>query len=73
MQYLSDSGLANYTMLWYTSDHGEMFGSQGRRCKKYVLRRSLTNPLADAMAGTHIPAAKSQTLYFLVDFYADII
>lgn len=33
MRYLEDSGLAGNTIVVFSSDHGEMFGAQGRRAK----------------------------------------
>lgn len=33
LQYLTDSGLADNTIVVFSSDHGEMFGSQGRAAK----------------------------------------
>jgi len=45
MQYLDDSGLSNNTILVFTSDHGEMHGSQGRLNKMVPYAEAMNIPL----------------------------
>ena len=53
MDALDNQGLAENTILVFTSDHGEMFGAHGRRAKYIFLRRGCTNTVSRAMARPH--------------------
>ena len=55
MQYLNDSGLADNTIVVFSSDHGEMFGAQGRRAKNIFYEEAARIPFLIRWPG-HIPA-----------------
>lgn len=68
MQYLSQSGLADNTIVVFTSDHGEMFGSQGRAAKNTFYEEAARIPFLVRWPG-HIPAGQvSDACISSVDF-----
>lgn len=52
---LDDTGLASSTIVAFSSDHGEMFGAQGRRAKNIFYEEAARVPLLARWSGT-IPA-----------------
>lgn len=68
MKYLEDSGLAENTIVVFTSDHGEMFGAQGRRAKNIFYDEAARIPCLVRWPG-HIPAGStSEACLSTVDF-----
>ncbi|MBN1845562.1 MAG: sulfatase [Sedimentisphaerales bacterium] len=68
MQHLHDSGLADNTIVVFASDHGEMFGAQGRRAKNIFYEEAARIPFLIRWPG-HIPAgATSDACISAVDF-----
>jgi arylsulfatase A-like enzyme len=55
MQALEDEGLAENTILVFTSDHGEMFGAHGRKAKYIFYEEAARIPFLMRWPG-HIPA-----------------
>jgi arylsulfatase A-like enzyme len=68
MQYLEDNGLADNTIVVFSSDHGEMFGSQGRRAKNIFYEEAARIPFLVRWPG-HVPAGlTSDACLSTVDF-----
>ncbi|MBN1846027.1 MAG: sulfatase [Sedimentisphaerales bacterium] len=57
MQYLEQSGLAENTIVVFGSDHGEMFGAQGRRAKNIFYDEAARIPFLIRWPG-RIPAGR---------------
>ncbi|MBN1818143.1 MAG: sulfatase [Sedimentisphaerales bacterium] len=55
MQFLENSGLTENTIVVFSSDHGEMFGAQGRRAKNIFYEEAARIPFLIRWSG-HIPA-----------------
>jgi arylsulfatase A-like enzyme len=69
LKFLDDSGLAQDTLVVFTSDHGEMLGSQNRINKMVPYRESINLPLIFRWPG-RVPAdRKSDLLYGPMDHY----
>ena len=69
MSYLDASGFAEDTIVIFTSDHGEMFGSHGRLDKMVPYAEALDVPLLVRWPG-HIPAGmRSKALFTPLDFF----
>ena len=67
MAYLDEAGLASDTIVVFTSDHGEMHGSQGRHAKKVPYAESVNVPLILRWPG-RIPAGRREkTIYTPMD------
>lgn len=68
LQYLTGSGLADNTIVVFSSDHGEMFGAQGRRAKNIFYEEAARIPFLVRWPG-HIPAGLiSDACLSAVDF-----
>jgi arylsulfatase A-like enzyme len=63
MKALEDSGASKDTILVFTSDHGEMFGSHGRRAKYIFYEEAARVPFLIRWPG-RIPAGKSSDACF---------
>ena len=73
MKFLEDSGLADNTVVVFTSDHGEMFGAQGRRAKNIFYEEAARIPCLIRRPG-HIPAgATSDACISTVDFMPTLL
>ena len=67
MDHLDQSGLADNTILIYTSDHGDMLWSQGRMKKQQPWEESIHIPFIIRWQG-HIPAgAVNESLFSIID------
>lgn len=68
MQYLETSGLAENTIVVFSSDHGEMFGAQGRRAKNIFYDEAARIPFLVRWPG-HVSAGSiSDACLSTVDF-----
>jgi arylsulfatase A-like enzyme len=63
MKTLKESGLEKDTIVVFTSDHGEMFGAQGRIFKMIFYEESARIPFVIRWPG-HIPAGKRSSACF---------
>jgi arylsulfatase A-like enzyme len=63
LKALEEAGLADNTILVFTSDHGEMFGSHGRRAKYIFYEEAARVPFLIRWPG-HTPAGKSSDACF---------
>ena len=50
LKAVDDAGIADNTVLVFTTDHGEMFGAHGRRAKYIFYEESARVPFPDALA-----------------------
>ena len=60
LQAIDDLGLRDDTIFVFTSDHGEMFGAQGRRAKNIFYEEAVRVPFSGEMAGTNSRGGTSQ-------------
>lgn len=67
MDYLNESGLEENTIVVFTSDHGEMLGSQGRVYKMVPYAESVDVPLIFYWKGKVQPGRESNSLYTPID------
>ena len=73
MTFLEDSGLADNTIVVFTSDHGEMFGAQGRRAKNIFYEEAARIPCLVRWPG-RIPAGlTSDACISTVDFMPTVL
>ncbi|MDA2928602.1 sulfatase-like hydrolase/transferase [Acidobacteria bacterium AH-259-O06] len=72
MKYLDESGLAEDTIIIYTSDHGEQLGSHNRRSKMVPYAESVDVPLIFRWPGRIRAGATSDVLYTPVDHMATL-
>jgi len=73
MQFLTDEGLADNTIVVFTSDHGEMFGSQGRAAKNTFYEEAARIPFLVRWLG-HTPAGQvSDACVSAVDFMPTLL
>jgi arylsulfatase A-like enzyme len=68
LQYLDDSGLAENTLVIYTSDQGFFLGEHGLFDKRYMHEPSITMPLIIRWPGTIAPGSVRQAMVTNVDF-----
>jgi arylsulfatase A-like enzyme len=70
---LDEQGVAEDTLVVFTSDHGEMLGSHGRQRKDYPHEESVHVPLLARQPGT-VPAGESVTeLVSLIDLMPTVL
>jgi len=69
LDYLDDSGLAENTIVVFTSDHGEMLGSHGRRNKMVPYDEAVQVPLLMRWPGRLSPGARTDTLQTPMDHF----
>lgn len=69
LQALEDSGMADDTIVVYTSDHGEMMGSQGLMGKRVPWEESCRVPFIVRYPGVTPNRHKSDVLFAAVDIY----
>ncbi len=58
LRTLAECGMADDTIVVFTSDHGEMFGAQGRRAKNIFYDEAARVPLVVRWPG-HVPAGQT--------------
>lgn len=69
LKTLDETGQAGDTIIVYTSDHGEMLGSQGLMGKRVPFEESCRVPFIVRYPGVTKDRYKSQTLFSAVDVY----
>ena len=69
LQALDETGQAEDTIVVYTSDHGEMMGSQGRMAKQAPFQESCRVPFIVRYPGVTIERNKSDVLLAAIDIY----
>jgi arylsulfatase A-like enzyme len=67
LECLDRTGLADNTIVVFTSDHGEQLGSQGRRSKLVPFAESIDIPLIIRWPGSVRPRTVSDALYTPMD------
>jgi arylsulfatase A-like enzyme len=67
MDYLKESGLVENTIVVFTSDHGEMLGSQGRVYKMVPYAESVDVPLVFYWKGKVEAGTETNSLYTPID------
>ena len=71
-KFLDDSGLADNTILVFTSDHGEMMASQGRYDKMVPYCEALNVPMIVRWPGRIQPDRKSDALFTPIDHFPSL-
>ncbi|MCD7722790.1 MAG: sulfatase [Clostridiales bacterium] len=69
---VSEMGLDNNTIFVFTSDHGEMFGAQGRHAKNIFYDEAARVPFLIKWPG-HIPCGKNKTCFGTVDIMQTLL
>jgi arylsulfatase A-like enzyme len=69
LQALEETGQADNTIIVYTSDHGEMMGSQGLTGKRVPYEESCRVPFIVRYPGVTLERHKSDLLFAAVDIY----
>jgi arylsulfatase A-like enzyme len=69
LKMVDDLGLAEDTVVIYTSDHGEMLGSQGKMAKQMPWDESCRVPFAIRYPGVTPERTNSHTLFASIDIY----
>lgn len=72
LQTLDDNGMADDTIVIYTSDHGEMMGSHGHMAKQMPHEESCRVPFFVRLPGRKGPGRKSDVLFASVDIYPTV-
>lgn len=68
MQYLEEKGLADNTMIVYTSDQGFYLGEHGWFDKRFMYKESLSTPLIIKWPGIISPGTRNNDLVQNLDF-----
>jgi arylsulfatase A-like enzyme len=69
LKTLDDNGMADDTIVIYTSDHGEMMGSHGHVAKQMPHEESCRVPFMVRLPGAKGGASKSEALFASIDIY----
>jgi arylsulfatase A-like enzyme len=72
LKTLDETGHADNTIVIYTSDHGEMMGSQGRMSKQVPYEESCRVPFFVRYPGVTVNGGKSDALFAAVDIYPTV-
>jgi len=73
LDYLDTSGLAEDTIVVFTSDHGEMLGSHGRRNKMVPYDEAVQVPMLVRWPGHVTPGSRTDTLQTPLDHMPTLI
>lgn len=73
MDAVDKAGLKDNTIIVFTSDHGEMFGAQGRRAKNIFYEEAARVPFLIRWAGKIPPAGVSDACLATVDIMPTIL
>lgn len=68
MKYLEDEGLAENTLVVYSSDQGFYLGEHGWFDKRWIYEESLTTPLIVRWPGVAKPGTRSKAMVSVLDF-----
>ena len=72
LEYLDQHGLAENTLLVYSSDHGDMLGSHGRMGKRQPFEESIRIPFVVRWKGAIQAGLRPDTLIGVIDFLPTI-
>lgn len=72
LKALEATGQADNTIVIYTSDHGEMMGSQGRMAKQVPYEESCRVPFAVRYPGVTPKSSSSKALFAAIDIYPTV-
>ena len=72
LKTLEETGMADNTIVIYTSDHGEMMGSQGRMSKQVPYEESCHVPFAVRYPGVTPKGGSSKELFAAIDIYPTV-
>jgi arylsulfatase A-like enzyme len=73
MQYLEDEGLADNTIVVYSSDQGFYLGEHGWFDKRWIYEESLTTPLVVRWPGVARPGSRQSSMASVLDFPATFL
>ena len=73
LDYLDESGLTDDTIVVFTSDHGEMLGSHGRRSKRVPYDEAVQVPLLIRWPGHLASGSRTDTLQTPLDHMPTLI
>jgi arylsulfatase A-like enzyme len=68
LKYLDDEGLAENTIVIYSSDQGFYLGEHGWFDKRWIYEESLTTPMMVHWPGVTIPGSRSSAMVSMLDF-----
>jgi arylsulfatase A-like enzyme len=69
LETLNENGIADDTIIVYTSDHGEMMGSHGHMAKQMPHEESCRVPFLVRVPGMKSPGRRSDALFASIDIY----
>lgn len=72
LEALDETGQADDTIVIYTSDHGEMMGSQGRMAKQVPFEESCRVPFSVRYPGVTARGGSSKALFGAIDIYPTV-
>ena len=72
LQALDETGQAENTIVIFTSDHGEMLGSQGKKGKVFPYEESCRVPFSVRYPGVTPRGGRSQALFAAIDIYPTV-
>jgi arylsulfatase A-like enzyme len=72
LKTLEANGMADDTIVIYTSDHGEMMGAHGHMAKQMPHEESCHVPFFVRIPGTSGPGRKSDALFASIDIYPTV-
>jgi len=73
MKYLDDAGLSDNTIVVFSSDHGEMFGAQGRRAKNIFYEEAARIPMLIRWPGRIQAGRVSDACMSTVDYMPTLL
>jgi arylsulfatase A-like enzyme len=73
MQFLQDEGLADNTIVVYSSDQGFFLGEHGWFDKRWIYEESLTTPLVVRWPGVARPGSRQTSMVSVLDFPATFL
>jgi arylsulfatase A-like enzyme len=67
LKYLDDEGIADNTVVIYSSDQGFYLGEHGWFDKRWIYEESVTTPLIVRWPGVAVPGARSSAMVSIID------
>lgn len=68
MKYLEEEGIADNTLIVFSSDQGFYLGEHGWFDKRWIYEESLTTPLIVSWPGVTKPGSRQRTMVSVIDF-----